>query len=45
MEAVEDLPIDMQRHVVGMPRDWVRALRRVAKAVVAYLASHPEPGH
>ena len=45
MEVVEDLPIDMQSHVVGMPRDWVRTLRRVAKVVVAYPAAHHEPGH
>jgi len=45
MEVVEDLPIDMQCHVVGMPRDWVRTLRCVAKAAVTYLATHPEPGH
>ena len=45
MEVVEDLPIDMQRHVVGMPWDWVHTLRRVAKAVVAYLVAHPEPKH
>ena len=44
MEAVEDLPIDMRHHVIGMPRDWVFTLRRVAKAVVAYLAAHPELG-
>jgi len=45
MAVVEDLPVDMQCHVVGMPRDWVRTLRRVGNAVVSYLATHPEPGH
>ena len=45
MAAVEDLPIDMKCHVFGMPRDWVRTLRRVGNAVVAYLAAHPELGH
>ena len=34
MAAIEDLPEDMQRHVVGMPRDWVRTFRRVANAIV-----------
>ena len=45
MAAVEDLPIEMQRHVVGMPRDWVRTFKRVANAVVAYLVAHPKPGN
>ena len=45
MAAIEDLPEDMQRHVAGMPRDWVRTFRRVANAIVTYLAAHPEPGH
>ena len=45
MAAVEDLPEDMQRHVVGMPRDWVHTFQCVDNAVVAYLATHPEPGH
>ena len=45
MVAVEDLLVEMQRHVVGMPRDWVRTFRRVANAVVAYLAAHPELGN
>ena len=43
MAEVEDLPPDMQRHVVGMPRDWVRIFRRVANAIVHYLDAHPEP--
>ena len=45
MAAIEDLSEDMQRHVVGMPRDWVCTFRRVANAIVTYLAAHPEPGH
>ena len=45
MAAIEDLPEDMQRHVVGMPHDWVRSFRHVANAIVTYLAAHPEPGH
>jgi len=44
MVAIEDLPIDMQHHVVGMPQDWVRTLRCMGNAVVAYLATHLEPG-
>ena len=43
MAEIEDLPPDMQRHVVGMPRDWVRVFRRVANAIVTYLYAHPEP--
>ena len=45
MAEIEDLPPDMQRHVVGMPRDWVCVFRRVATAIVSYLAAHPEPRH
>ena len=45
MAEIEDLPPDMQRHVVGMPRDWVRVFRHVANAIVSYLAAHPEPRH
>ena len=45
MEAIEDLPEDMQCHVVGMPRDWVRTFRHVANAIATYLAAHLEPGH
>jgi len=44
MEVVEDLTIDMLHHVVGMPQAWVQNLRCVAKAVVAYLATHLEQG-
>ena len=45
MAEIEDLPPDMQRHVVGMPRDWVRVFRRMATAIVSYLDAHPEPRH
>ena len=45
MAAIEDLPIEMQRHVVGMPHDWVYTFRRVANAVVTYIAAHPKPGN
>ena len=45
MAAIEDLPEDMQRHVVGMPRDWVRTFRCMGNAVAAYLATHLELGH
>lgn len=44
MIAIEDLPEEMQCHMVGVPRDWVCILRHVANAVVNVLASHPEPG-
>ena len=45
MAIIEDLPEDMQHHVVGMPRDLVRIFRRVANAIVTYLDAHPEPRH
>ena len=44
MIAIEDLPEEMQRRVVGVPWDWVRILWRVANAVVNLLAAHPESG-
>jgi len=42
MIAIEDLPEEMQRRVVGVPRDWVLILRRVTNAVVNFLAAHPK---
>jgi len=30
MVAIEDLPEEMQRHVVGLPRDWVQLFWWVA---------------
>ena len=45
MAAIEGLLEDMQCHVVGMPRDKVRTLRRVANAIVTYLADHLELVH
>lgn len=43
MIIVEDLPEEMQRRVVGVPRDWVQILRRVANPLVNFLTAHPEP--
>ena len=45
MAVVEDLTDDMQRHVVGMPCDWVHTFSHVANAIASYLAAHLEPDH
>ena len=36
MVQVEDLPDTMQRHVVGVPRPWVRLLKCLENTVVCY---------
>ena len=43
MAQVEDLPEAMQRQVVGVPREWVRLFRRLARAVVCYHDQNPPP--
>lgn len=43
MVVVEDLPEEMQHHVVRVPQDWLHVLQHVANAVVTFLAAHPEP--
>jgi len=43
MVAIEDLPEEMQRHVVGLPRDWVQLFWWVA--IVLFLSAHPKQDH
>ena len=43
MAQVEDLPEAMQRHVVGVPRAWVRLFRQLARAVVTFHDHNPPP--
>lgn len=45
MVEIEDLPEEMQRCVVGVPRGLVRLFQRVSNASVFFLAAHPEPDH
>jgi hypothetical protein len=40
MATIDDLPVGMQRHVVGLPRTWVRLLWRLANVVVFYDRAH-----
>ena len=40
MTNVEDLPLCMQRHVIGMPQSWVWLFKRVATIVVCYQDVH-----
>ena len=43
MVQVEDLSEAMQRHVVGVPRPWVRLFQLLENAVVFYHDHHPGP--
>ena len=43
MVQVEDLLEAMQRQVVGVPREWVRLFRRLARAVVTFHDHNPPP--
>ena len=43
MAQVEDLPEVMQRHVVGVPRAWVRLFRWLARAIVTFHDHNPPP--
>ena len=36
MLRMEQIPIVMQEHVVGVPPTWLRFLRRVTRAVLCY---------
>jgi hypothetical protein len=40
MIEIEDMPIPMQRHMVGLPRTWVRLFRRLGRAVHDYNRAH-----
>jgi hypothetical protein len=40
MIEIEDMPIPMQRHMVGLPRTWVRLFRRLGRAVRDYNRAH-----
>ena len=43
MAQVEDLFEAMQRQVVGLPREWVRLFRWLARAVVTFHDHNPPP--
>jgi hypothetical protein len=40
MIEIEDMPIPMQRHMVGLPRTWVRLFRRLGRDVRDYNRAH-----
>jgi hypothetical protein len=40
MIEIEEMPISMQRHMVGLPRTWVRLFRRLGRAVRDYNRAH-----
>jgi hypothetical protein len=40
MIEIEDMPIPMQRYMVGLPRTWVRLFRWLGRAVHDYNAAH-----
>lgn len=40
MEIIDDLPVGMQRHVVGVPRTWVFLFRSFANTVLCYDRAH-----
>ena len=40
MIEIEDMPIPMQRHMVGLPRTWVQLFRRLGRAVHEYNRAH-----
>jgi hypothetical protein len=40
MIEIEDMPIPMQRHMVGLPRTWVRLFRHLGRAVHEYNRAH-----
>ena len=43
MVQVEDLLEAMQRHVVGVPREWVRLFWCLTNTMVFYHETHPAP--
>jgi hypothetical protein len=40
METINDLPVDMQRHVVGVPKPWVSLFWHLTNVVVCYDRVH-----
>jgi hypothetical protein len=40
MIDIEDMPIPMQRYMVGLPRTWVRLFRRLGQVVHDYNRAH-----
>jgi hypothetical protein len=40
MIEIEDMPIPMQRHMVGLPRTWVHLFRRLGRVVRDYNRAH-----
>ena len=37
---IDELPLRLQRHTVGVPRRWSRLLRMIAQAVACYHEHH-----
>ena len=37
---IDELPLQMQRHTIGVPRRWTRLLRMIAQAVTYYHEHH-----
>ena len=37
---IDELPLQMQRHTIGVPRRWTRLLRMIAQAVTCYHEHH-----
>jgi hypothetical protein len=40
MIDIEDMPIPMQRYMVGLPRTWVRLFRQLGQAIHDYNRAH-----
>ena len=37
---IDELPLQLQRHTIGVPRRWTRLLRMIAQAVTYYHEHH-----
>ena len=37
---IDELPLQLQRHTIGVPRRWTRLLRMIAQAVTCYHEHH-----
>ena len=37
---IDELPLQMQRHTIGVPRRWTRLLRMIAQVVTYYHEHH-----
>jgi hypothetical protein len=40
MATIDDLPVGMQRHVMGVPRPWVQLFQRLENVIVCYDRVH-----